>query len=86
MVDHCSASQVTEQINGTDSDRKACEATGSTPREPVFLDVSTPLQLGGRYISGSNGPTGITNNEFNGCIRNVWHNGMVSNVLSLLRG
>lgn len=49
----------------------------STPGENMFLNVNAPLQLGGRQ-SQPNLPAGITNNKFNGCVRNLRHNNEVS--------
>ena len=57
-------------------DTTPCRIKARTPGENTFLNVNTLLQLGGRYASPPY-PPGITHKKFDGCIRNVVHNGKV---------
>ena len=75
VVDHCSVSSVVESINSSVEDRKACEASGTLQGESFLLNVYTPLQLGGRANKAY--PPGLVNRDFDGCIGNLRHNGMV---------
>ena len=77
IVDHCEASEITEDIAASVEDRSACEAREEVPGERFILSVSTPLQLGGRARPSVNYPAGLTAQGFNGCIRNLRHNGQV---------
>ncbi|XP_071179939.1 neural-cadherin-like isoform X3 [Mytilus edulis] len=70
-VDYCK--DIAPTTDGIVDDRSICEITMSTPGENMFLNVNAPLQLGGRQ-SQPNLPAGITNNKFNGCVRNLRHN------------
>ncbi|XP_033753809.1 LOW QUALITY PROTEIN: neural-cadherin-like [Pecten maximus] len=72
-VDQCQAS-VFERMSESNEDRQPCEITGSTRGRNKYLNVNTMLQMGGRYITPPY-PTGITNQSFFGCIRNLYHNG-----------
>ncbi len=58
-------------------DRSPCEAEVEIPGERNLLSVFTPLQLGGRSNSRVNYPARLTAPGFNGCIRNLRHNGEV---------
>ena len=82
IVDHCEASDVTEDINMSYEDRSACEAAEEVTGEQFILNVVTPLQLGGR-AKQVNYPAGLTPSGFNGCIRNLRHNGQVRRLLFL---
>ena len=82
IVDHCEASDVTEDINMSYEDRSACEAAEEVPGEQFILNVVTPLQLGGR-AKQVNYPAGLTPSGFNGCIRNLRHNTQVRRLLFL---
>ena len=77
MVDHCDTAMVTENINTSFSDRSSCEAFGTAPGDDYILNVNAPVQLGGRGDS-YNYPSGLTRQSYNGCMKNLWHNGMVS--------
>lgn len=83
IVDHCAASQITEDINMSVEDRRACEVTMVTPGELFILNVVTPMQLGGRQTQ-VNYPAGLSSSGFDGCVRNVRHNGEVCSKLNFL--
>jgi hypothetical protein len=64
---------------GVQVDTKPCRIKRHTPGENTFLNVNTPLLLGGRHTSPSY-PAGITTAKFDGCVRNLVHNGKVGGV------
>lgn len=72
VVDHC----MLASFNNGVEDRSICEASGYTRGENVFLNVVQVLQLGGQLGIPSS-ITGITNQGFNGCVRNLVHNAEV---------
>ena len=76
IVDHCEASEILEDINMSIEDRSACEVTKTIEGEQFILNVFTPLQLGGR-AKQVNYPAQLSTPGFNGCIRNLRHNGEV---------
>lgn len=73
VVDYCRAVKAEQDVQ---ADTRPCRVTGRTPGENTFLNVNTLLQLGGRYSTPAY-PQGITTKGFNGCIRNLVHNGKV---------
>jgi hypothetical protein len=73
-IDYCRAIQPTN--DAIVDDRSKCEVIGSTPGENMFLNVNAPLQMGGSYRY-TNVLSGITNNKFSGCVRNLRHNNEV---------
>ncbi|KAL8590527.1 hypothetical protein ACOMHN_010963 [Nucella lapillus] len=71
IVDYCRAVHPEQDVQ---VDTSSCSIKKRTPGENTFLNVNTLLQLGGRYANPSY-PTGITDKKFDGCIRNLVHNG-----------
>ena len=84
VVDSCASAVINENENVQTSseDRRPCEAISVTPGDNKYININTPLQLGGIsdlkndfvkkiLASGAHG--------FSGCIKNVIHNGEVSN-------
>ena len=70
------SSQVVGGAGGPE-DRRACEARGESPGEGRAILVNAPLQLGGRANAKSKYPANVLREGFNGCIKNVIHNGEV---------
>ena len=79
IVDYCKVAEIIENINSTYEDRSACEVDMQTASDYFLLNVNTPLQLGGRRTN-PNYPPDITLEGFNGCIKNLRHNGKVSHM------
>ena len=73
VVDNCRSVRPEQDVQ---VDTTPCRIKARTPGENTFLNVNTLLQLGGRYASPPY-PPGITHKKFDGCIRNVVHNGKV---------
>ncbi|KAH3768205.1 hypothetical protein DPMN_169417 [Dreissena polymorpha] len=65
-----------ELVMDTAMDRTPCEVTGVTPGDNMYLNVNNLLQLGGRYVEPRY-PTSVTSSRFQGCMRNLIHNGKV---------
>lgn len=82
VVDECENAKIIENENDQTSyeDRRACEATSETPGDDIYLSVTTPLQLGGRTVVNIPFPTNVPQDGFNGCIKNLIHNGKASSV------
>ena len=80
VVDYCKSAQVTEDPQNSAADRRPCEAKADIPGYPYHrhLNVYTPLELGGRSKPDANYPRGLSNVGFDGCIKNVRHNSIVS--------
>ena len=81
-VDGCSGGQIPDSDTSQTTGRSSCQQTKTTPGENRFLNVDTLLELGGRS-SGQNTwwPNEITSasrQAYNGCVRNLKHNGEVS--------
>ena len=74
-VDYCRMLEVS-LINDVAQDRSPCEVTGTTPGDNLYLNVNAALQLGGRYATPSY-PTAVRGARFQGCVRNLVHNGEV---------
>ncbi|KAK7504632.1 hypothetical protein BaRGS_00004118 [Batillaria attramentaria] len=71
VVDYCRSVKPLQDVQ---LDTRPCRIKGRTPGENTFLNVNTLLQLGGRFSAPSY-PQGITASNFNGCLRNLVHNG-----------
>ena len=81
VVDFCSSAKVVELEDGTATEfnDKACQVSGKVPPFNEFLNVNTPLQIGGMAAEQfeptqyrwSYTPVG---KPFDGCIRNIVHN------------
>ena len=79
VVDSCDTAAIAESDTAQTSteDRRACEAMSETPGEGRYLSISTPLQLGGRSNTQITYPPNVARRGFNGCIKNLIHNGQV---------
>ena len=79
-MDNCDDAHITEQESTQTSaeDRAACEFVAETLGENKYLNLNTPLQLGGRSSPYSNSPIDVMTKGFKGCIRNFIHNGEAS--------
>ena len=79
VVDKCQKSQIVEKENTQTSfeDRSPCEVRDETPGENKFVNVNTPLQLGGLASRDMPYPNNRRRPGFTGCIRNLMHNGEV---------
>ncbi len=79
MVDECRAAVVQENENDQtfEEDRAPCEVERSTPGENKYLNVNSPLQLGGRSNPVVSFPKNVLPVGFDGCIKNLIHDGEV---------
>ena len=80
MVDLCGASSIVENENQQTSfeDRSACEVIAETPGDNKYINVNTPLQLGGRSKATTvTYPRNVMDLGFDGCVKNLIHNGQV---------
>ena len=82
VIDSCESAVINENENVQTSseDRRPCEAVSETPGENKYINVNTPLQLGGIADMRNDFvkkilPSGAR--PFNGCIKNFMHNGEV---------
>ncbi|XP_073987911.1 neural cadherin isoform X3 [Rhodnius prolixus] len=81
VVDFCKSAEISELEDGTppEFDDTSCQARGTIPPFNEYLNVNTPLQIGGRYVEDFD-PThyhwqAMPNGKpFDGCIRNIFHN------------
>ena len=81
VVDYCTSATVVEHEDGSpiEFDDKTCQTRGRIPPFNEYLNVNTPLQIGGMAVEQfdpvqyrwSHTPVG---KPFDGCIRNVKHN------------
>ena len=81
VVDYCTTATVVEHEDGSpiEFDDSTCQTTGRIPAFNEYLNVNTPLQIGGMAVEQfdpvqyrwSHTPVG---KPFDGCIRNVKHN------------
>lgn len=74
VLDRCSKIKMTESGN---YDQSQCLATGKTPGRNKFLNVNTPLQLGGMSNTDVKFPKIRVKRGFSGCIKNVVQDGRV---------
>ncbi|XP_037558353.1 neural-cadherin isoform X4 [Dermacentor silvarum] len=77
MVDNCMSAR-THEGNQT-IDRSRCENSTQVPEFNEFLNVNTPLQLGGTHVGGKDLGAYAwrhrhTTEGFQGCVKNVVHN------------
>ncbi len=77
IVDMCKVAEITEDFLTSTEDRTACEAKGTVPGNRFVMRVNTPLQLGGRKNTNTNYPRAFSSTPFDGCIRDLRHNGVV---------
>ena len=79
VVDDCKSATIEEdEYDQTfDEDRAACEIERTTPGENIFINVNTPLQLGGRSNPNVEFPVDVRDVGFDGCIKNLIHDGEV---------
>ena len=79
MVDDCSTAVRHENENDQTSmeDRAPCEIEKQTPGANKYININTPLQLGGRSNSDITFPDNVLQEGLNGCIKNLMHNGEV---------
>nr|CAD7403376.1 unnamed protein product [Timema cristinae] len=85
VVDQCQSAYVTEFDDGSPArfDDASCQAHGTVPPFNEYLNVNTPLQIGGLYVENLD-PTHFHwkfmpfGKGFDGCIKNVFHNSKVS--------
>ena len=75
-MDYCAVAEIIEDIDNSYSDRAACEAKTILRGDWTVLSLTTPLELGGRRYNTPG--LGITNQGFDGCIKDLQHNGIVS--------
>jgi len=80
VVDRCRSAVIDEsETDQTSSqDRRPCEVVSHTPGHSTLLNINAPLQLGGRSNHKVKYPDGVTRQGFDGCIKNLYHNGQVS--------
>lgn len=79
VVDRCESAIIRENENSQTSqeDRRPCEAQGETPGHNKYINVNTPLELGGRSNPYVSYPRDVPEKGFDGCIKNVIHDGEV---------
>nr|BAC06837.1 Pf1-cadherin [Ptychodera flava] len=81
VLDHCENAVITETERTSVSDESNCKATDTTPGTNRFLNVNTPLQLGGIDMDSTYTYPNTFNfapgGDFVGCIRNVIQDGKV---------
>lgn len=76
VVDRCKDSPTPPETGS--HDLSLCEASGVTPGENMFLNVNTPLQLGGiSNYEDSAYPQIAHKTGFEGCVKNVLQDGRV---------
>jgi len=86
VVDNCRSADISELEDGShpEFDDASCQAQGTIPPFNEYLNINSPLQIGGRYVQDfdpthyhwQSAPYG---KGFDGCIKNVYHNSKVSN-------
>jgi len=84
VVDNCRSADITELEDGShpEFDDASCQAQGTIPPFNEYLNINSPLQIGGRYVQDfdpthyhwQSAPYG---KGFDGCIKNVYHNSKV---------
>jgi len=80
VVDRCESAVIVEsETEQTSSqDRRSCEVISQTPGHSTLVSVNAPLQLGGRSHVKVKYPDDVVPDGFDGCIKNLYHNGQVS--------
>ena len=80
IVDQCRVADVSENeaTQVTSSDRSACESVGDADGDARFFETGAPLQLGGVDDVTKHSFPALDVSGFDGCIKNVIHNGRVS--------
>ena len=83
MVDRCTSAVVAESETQQTSvqDRRPCEVISQTPGYSTLVSVNAPLQLGGRSNPKVRYPDSVIRDGFDGCIKNLYHNGQVSSTV-----
>ena len=81
VADLCKSADISELEDGSmpEFDSSNCQASGTIPPFNEFLNVNTPLQLGGLFIeqftpTQYNWQAMPTGKSFDGCIKNLVHN------------
>lgn len=85
MVDFCKSAEVVELEDGSppEFDDSSCQSRGTVPPFNEYLNVNSPLQVGGLFMEQFD-PTFYrwqympVGKGFDGCIRNIIHNSKVS--------
>lgn len=86
LVDYCKSADIYEPediLKLPEFDDSSCQARGTIPPFNEYLNVNTPLQIGGRYVQDFD-PTLYHwqampyGKGFDGCIKNIFHNSKVS--------
>ena len=84
VVDLCKSARINEADDGSpsDFDSSNCQAVGTIPPFNEYLNVNTPLQVGGIFIESFDPSMYLwrympTMKSFEGCIRNLVHNSKV---------
>lgn len=79
MVDQCEQAVVNENESDQtlEEDRRPCETMRETPGDSKYININTPLQLGGRANPGLSYPPDISAEGFDGCVKNLIHNGQL---------
>ncbi len=80
VVDQCKSAVIYENENDQTSieDREPCEVVEVTNGDNIYINVNTPLQLGGRSNPFIAFPENVILQGFDGCVKNLMHNGEVS--------
>lgn len=80
VVDYCKSSEIIESDDGTspEIDDSSCQAQSKVVPFNEYLNVNTPLQIGGMYVDIKHPKWTLTPNgkHFDGCVRNLKHNGV----------
>ncbi|XP_022110110.1 neural-cadherin-like isoform X2 [Acanthaster planci] len=73
MLDRCKDASVAEVSSSSTRQTDQCKQTGQTPGGNKFLNVNTPLQLGGRDLAAAfTYPSNISfASSYNGCMKDV---------------
>lgn len=84
LVDLCKSADIAEPENDTPLylDDSSCKVSGKSPPFNEYLNLKTPLQIGGRYgkefdPAEYNWKAVPRGKGFDGCIRNILHNSKV---------
>lgn len=83
-MDNCRSADISELEDGShpEFDDSSCQAQGTIPPFNEYLNINSPLQIGGRYVQDFD-PTHYHwqyapyGKGFDGCIKNVYHNSKV---------